>query len=159
MLDELVQTPVLQLRKQSTEMGTKVTPQISSRTGVRAWAPWHLILQSFHHTLPCILPQSCTPQRSPGGPPTPGYPEMKDLRLEVPQMRQMSVWLLPSERRLFELEMTVRLGHTSSFPLQLPLFPTWLSIYLSIYVRLFFFPSELRLQGSKMLCICKAHNL
>lgn len=36
-----------------------------------------------------------------------------------------------------------------------------LVIYLPIYLRetFFFFSSELRLQGSKMLCICKAHNL
>lgn len=50
-------------------MGTKVTPHICSRTGVRTWASWHLILQSFPHTLPCFLPQCAprsTPQRRPG---------------------------------------------------------------------------------------------
>lgn len=108
---------MLRFRKQSTEMATQVTQQISSRTVVWTRASWYLILPSFHHILPCICltlhlwaplreALSLTVCSGPRQYPHPRIPRDEGFDARVAPNETDVCLAPPPKRRLFELEMT-----------------------------------------------------
>lgn len=106
--DGLVQTPHFAVKETRHRYGNKGHPShlqqnwgsyLSLLTPNPAIFPPHtslLLAPVCTSKHPSETPRVLLSAGGPGSTPTPGYPEMKNLRPDLPQTRQMSVWpLLP----------------------------------------------------------------
>lgn len=121
-LNDLLQTSRLAVSETRHRDGNKGHPANQQHHWVRLGASrGHLILPSFHHTLPCILPQSAprsippwsqglTVCRGPRRYPHCRIPRDEGFEAMVAPSETDVCLALPPKRQLFELEMTAVFG-------------------------------------------------